>query len=158
MIMSLTAKIILFALIIIGGIFGDISTALGQHCPDDILTNGNYFFKENRLQDSIATFKSITLMFPASDAAEEANYMIIAAYRELADRQRKVLWLSRARDYIRIYKRKYPDGRFVGEVQAESDGVERIEAQLTGVSRGMFITLTSIAVGSVVLLGVAFGL
>ena len=97
-------------------------------------------------------------MFPASDAAEEAHYMIIAAYRELADRQRKVLWLSKARDFIRIYKRKYPDGRFGGEGQAESDGDERIEAQLRGVSRGMFITLTSIAVGSVVLLAVAFGL
>ena len=158
MIRSLISKIILFSVIIMGGIFADISAGFGQHCPDDILTNGKYFFKEKRLQDSIATFKSITLMFPASNAAEEAHYMIVAAYRELADRQRKVQWLSKARENIRIYKNKYPEGRFAAEVQSESDGVERIEAQLTGVSKGMFITLTSIAISSVVLLAVAFGL
>jgi len=158
MIRSLISKIILFAAIIMGGIFTDFSIGLGQHCPDDILTNGKYFFTEKRLQDSIATFRSITLMFPASDAAEEAHYLIVAAYRELADRQRNAQWLSKARENIRIYKNKYPDGRFAAEVQSESDGVERIEAQLTGVSKGMFIALTSVAVGSVVILAVAFGL
>ena len=152
------SKTILFIAIISGVIVSDNSMVLGQNCPGDILTNGNYFFKEKRFQDSIATFKSITLMFPASDAAEEAHYMIVAAYRELADRQRNIQWLSKARENIRIYKNKYPQGRFTGEVQAESDGVERIEAQLTGVSKGIFITLTSIAVGSVVLLALAFSL
>ena len=158
MIRSVISKIILFVVIVIGVISADVSKGLGQHCPDDILTNGKYFLSEKRLHDSIATFKSVTLMFPASDAAEEAHYMIVAAYRELADRQRNVQWLSKARENIRIYKAKYPEGRFAAEVQAESDGVERIEAQLTGVSKGMFITLTSIAVGSVVLLGIAFGI
>ena len=158
MMRPMISKIILVAMIIMGGVLADISTVLGQNCPDDILANGKYFFTEKRLQDSIATFKSITLMFPASNAAEEAHYMIVAAYRQLADRQRNAQWLSKARENIRIYKNKYPNGRFTDEIQAESDGVERIEAQLTGVSKGMFITLTSIAIGSVVLLGVAFGL
>lgn len=157
MMRPMISKIILFAVIIMGGVIADITTVLGQNCPDDILSNGKYFFTEKRLQDSIATFKSITLMFPASVAAEEAHYMIVAAYRQLAERQRNAQWLSKARDNIRIYKNKYPNGRFASEIQAESDGVEQIEAQLTGVSKGMFITLTSIAIGSVVLLGVAFG-
>lgn len=156
MMKPIISKIILFAVMVSGGVFTDISTLLAQNCPDDILANGKYFFTEKRLQDSIATFKSVTLMFPASSAAEESHYMIVAAYRQLAERQRNAQWLSKARDNIRIYKSKYPNGRFLDEIQAESDGVERIEAQLTGVTKGMFITLTSIAIGSVVLLGVAF--
>ena len=35
--------------------------------------------------------------------------------------------------------------------------VERIENQLTGMSKGLFITFTSIAIGSVIILGVALG-
>ena len=128
-----------------------------QTCPDDILTNGKYFFKESRFQDAIATFKSVTLMFPESLAAEESQYLIVAAYRELADRQKASQWLNRARENIRIYKQKYPEGRFAEDVDAESKGVEQIETQLTGASRGMFITLTSVAVASVVVLGLFAG-
>ena len=136
----------------------NISVINAQSCPDDILSNGKFFFGKARFQDAIATFRSVTLMFPNSEAAEESLYMMIASYRQLADRRRNAQWLRRAREQIRIYKGRYPEGRFSEEVQAESDGVENIETQLTGMSKGLFIALTSIAVGSVVVLGVFIGL
>ena len=150
-------KITLFLTLPVIAVALNFDTMNAQNCPDDILTNGKYFFKESRFQDAIATFKSVTLMFPESDAAEESQYMIVAAYRQLADRQKTPQWLSRARENIRIYKRKYPEGRFAENVDAESKGVEQIETQLTGASKGMFIALTSVAVASVVLLGLFTG-
>ncbi len=133
-------------------------SASAQSCPDDILTNGKYFYKQNRYQDAIATFQSITLMFPSSLAAEESTFMMAAAYKELADRQRNAQWLSKAREKLRIYKRRYPQGRFVEDADILFDKVERIENQLTGMSKGLFITFTSLAIGTVLILGVALGL
>ena len=83
--------------------------------------------------------------------------MMAAAYKELADRQRNVRWLSKAREKLGIYKRRYPQGRFVEDAKVLSEKVERIENQLTGMSKGKFITLTSIAVGTVLILGLALG-
>ena len=134
------------------------SMGLAQNCPDDILSNGKYFYKANRYQDAIATFQSVTLMFPSSLAAEESTFMMAAAYKELADRQRNVRWLSKSREKLRIYKSLYPEGRFVEDAKVLSMKVERIENQLTGMSKGLFITFTSIAIGSVIILGVALGL
>ena len=133
------------------------SMGLAQNCPDDILSNGKYFYKANRYRDAIATFQSVTLMFPSSLAAEESTFMMAAAYKELADRQRNVRWLSKSREKLRIYKTLYPEGRFVEDAKVLSMKVERIENQLTGMSKGLFITFTSIAIGSVIILGVAFG-
>ena len=133
------------------------STGLAQNCPDDILSNGKYFYKANRYRDAIATFQSVTLMFPSSLAAEESTFMMAAAYKELADRQRNVRWLSKSREKLRIYKTLYPEGRFVEDAKVLSMKVERIENQLTGMSKGLFITFTSIAIGSVIILGVALG-
>ena len=134
------------------------SMGLAQNCPDDILSNGKYFYKANRYRDAIATFQSVTLMFPSSLAAEESTFMMAAAYKELADRQRNVRWLSKSREKLRIYKSLYPEGRFVEDAKVLSMKVERIENQLTGMSKGLFITFTSIAIGSVIILGVALGL
>ena len=131
------------------------SIGLAQSCPDDILSNGKYFYKQNRYRDAIATFQSVTLMFPSSLAAEESTFMMAAAYKELADRQRNARWLSKAREKLRIYKRRYPEGRFVEDADVLSEKVERIENQLTGMSKGIFITFTSIAVGTVLLLALA---
>ena len=139
-------------------IIGVSSIGLAQNCPDDILSNGKYFYKVNRYQDAIATFQSVTLMFPSSLAAEESTFMMAAAYKELADRQRNARWLSKSREKLRIYKRLYPEGRFVEDAEVLSKKVERIENQLTGMSKGLFITFTSIAIGSVIVLGVALGL
>lgn len=154
---TLICKTILFLTLPVIAVTLNFDIIEAQNCPDDILSNGKYFFKESRFQDAIATFKSVTLMFPESNAAEESLYMIVASYRELADRQKTPQWLSRARENIRIYKRRYPEGRFAENVDAESKGVEQIEAQLTGASKGMFITLTSVAVVSVVVLGLFAG-
>ena len=134
------------------------STGLAQSCPDDILSNGKYFYKQNRYEDAIATFQSVTLMFPSSLAAEESTFMMAAAYKELADRQRNVRWLSNAREKLRIYKRLYPEGRFVEDAKVLSEKVERIENQLTGMSKGIFITFTSMAIGTVLILGISLGL
>ncbi len=134
------------------------SMGLAQNCPDDILSNGKYFYKANRYQDAIATFQSVTLMFPSSLAAEESTFMMAAAYKELADRQRNARWLSKSREKLRIYKTLYPEGRFVEDAEILSEKVERIENQLTGMSKGLFIAFTSIAIGSVIILGVALGL
>jgi len=134
------------------------SIGLAQSCPDDILANGKYFYEQNRYQDAIATFRAVTLMFPASLAAEESTFMMAAAYKELADRQKNVRWLSKARERLGIYKRRYPEGRFVEDAKVLSEKVERIENQLTGMSRGIFITFTSMAVGTVLILGLAIGL
>ena len=139
-------------------IIGISSIGSPQSCPDDILTNGKYFYKANRYQDAIATFQSITLMFPSSLAAEESTFMMAAAYEKLADRQRNAHWLSKSREKLRIYKRLYPEGRFVEDAEILSKKVERIENQLTGMSKGLFIAFTSIAIGSVIILGVALGL
>ena len=133
------------------------SIGLAQNCPDDILSNGKFFYEQNRYQDAIATLQSVTLMFPSSLAAEESTFMMAAAYKELADRQRNVRWLSKAREKLGIYKRRYPQGRFVEDAKVLSEKVERIENQLTGMSKGKFITLTSIAVGTVLILGLALG-
>lgn len=133
------------------------SIGLAQNCPDDILSNGKFFYKQNRYQDAIATFQSVTLMFPSSLAAEESTFMMAAAYKELADRQRNVRWLSKAREKLGIYKRGYPEGRFVEDAKLLSEQVERIENQLSGMSKGIFITFTSIAVGTVLILGLALG-
>ena len=134
------------------------SVGLAQSCPDDILSNGKYFYKANRYQDAIATFHSITLLFPSSLAAEESTFMMAAAYKELADRQRNARWLSKAREKLRTYKRLYPEGRFTEDADILFEKVERIENQLTGMSKGLFIAFTSIAIGSVIILGVAFSL
>ena len=131
------------------------SIGLAQSCPDDILSNGKYFYEQNRYKDAIATFQSVTLMFPSSLAAEESTFMMAAAYKELADRQRNARWLSKAREKLRIYKRRYPEGRFVEDANVLSEKVERIENQLTGMSKGIFITFTSIAVGTVLILALA---
>ena len=134
------------------------STGLAQNCPDDILSNGKFFYEQNRYQDAIATFQSVTLMFPSSLAAEESTFMMAAAYKELADRQTNALWLSKSREKLRTYKRLYPEGRFAEDADILFEKVERIENQLTGMSKGLFIAFTSIAIGSVIILGVAFSL
>ncbi|MCH7818502.1 MAG: hypothetical protein IIB40_02985 [Candidatus Marinimicrobia bacterium] len=136
----------------------NISVIDAQNCPDDILSNGKYFYKQNRYKDAIATFQSVTLMFPSSLAAEESTFMMAAAYKELADRQRNARWLSKAREKLGIYKSLYPEGRFVEDAKILSKKVEHIENQLTGMSKGLFIALTAVSVGSVLMLGVVLGL
>ena len=72
-----SVNIVMFMFLIFG--FSAIGSA--QSCPDDILSNGKYFYKANRYQDAIATFHSITLMFPSSLAAEESIFMMAASYK-----------------------------------------------------------------------------
>ena len=131
---------------------------MAQSCPEDILSNGKYFFKDHRYQDAIATFKALTLLFPESTTAEESLYMVIVSYRELADRQRSIQWLSKGREAVRLYKKRYSNGSFAGEVNTEMKNIETIEAQLTGGGKGRFIALTISAISSVLLLGLATGL
>ena len=137
-------------------VYADLASA--QSCPEDILSNGKFFFKEHRYQDAIATFKALTLLFPESPTSEEALYMVIVSYRELADRQRSTQWLVKGREAVRLYKKRYSNGVFAGEVNTEMKNIETIEAQLTGSGKGKFIALTVTAISSVLLLGLATGL
>lgn len=150
-----TKFVLCLSLFICLSISADLASA--QSCPEDILSNGKFFFKENRYQDAIATFKALTLLFPSSQTAEEALYMVIVSYRKLADRQRSIQWLSKGRQAVRLYKKRYSDGAFAGEVNTEMKNIETIEAQLTGGGKGKFIALTVTAISSVLILGFAAG-
>ena len=100
----------------------------------------------------------MTLLFPESPTAEEALHMVIVSYRELADRQRSIQWLSKGRQVVRLYKKRYSDGAIAGEVNTEMKNIETIEAQLTVGSKGKFIALTVTAISPVLILEFATGL